>query len=168
MTARRASIGVSRAALKDHAAWGTEGRYPLRGESNPKLANRDHNGRNGGRRGSRRADLDVPDPLLLAARAATSDAFHDTLAGLADDVRGVAQAGREEALRDDLDRGSRGRQRLRDRRVDPALNGAVRPEQRRLDRHPPVCRGQVLEPVARVEAALERDHEVLLEAAHRG
>ena len=74
--------------------------------------------------------------------------LEDAVAGVADDVRGVAQAGREEALRDDLDGGPGRRQRLRDRRVDAALHGAVGAESDGRDRHAPVRRGQVLEPVA--------------------
>src|SRR4051812_46072214 len=128
-TARRACIGVSRAALKDHAAWGTSRRYPVLGRLNPFPADRDRNCRDGARAALRGTDLDVPDPLQLTARATARDRLEHAVAHVSDHVRGVAQAGRDQALRDDLDRrGGRG-DRLGDGGVDAALDGPVGAEQ---------------------------------------
>src|SRR4051794_40792505 len=95
-TARRACIGVSRAALKDHAAWGTSRRYPIRRWLNPFSANRDRNCRDGARLASGRADLDVPDPFELAPRAAACGRLEHPGADVADDVRRVAQPRRDQ------------------------------------------------------------------------
>jgi hypothetical protein len=102
-------MGVSRAAVKDHAAWGTSGRYPFCGLSvlkhRARETDRDRDRRDRGRGAARRADLDVPQPLELAPRPAAGDRLEDAVAGFADDMRRVAQPGGEEPPRHDLDGG---------------------------------------------------------------
>ena len=121
------------------------------------------------RRAARRADLDVPQPLQRAARAAAGDRLEHALARVADDVGGVAQAGREEPCGTTSTAVPVEAERLGDRGVDAA---AARSRRRRGARRGRVDRAslrraQVLEAVVRVEAALERDDEVVLAGRSR-
>src|SRR3954464_8842435 len=72
----------------------------------------------------------------------------------------IREPGRDQAARNDLHGRAGGGDRLGDRGVDAALDRPVRAEVLGPDRHAAVRRLEVLEAVARVEAALERDDEV--------
>ena len=146
-----------------HAAAATRFRQVL----NPsRVAHRDHDRRD--RVGRRPADRSRRPTATRARRARGSGRrLEHTLARVADDVGGVAQPGRDQPC---------GRPRRRSR-----WTPATRPSRRR--RRSARCRrrrgcsartsrarasGQVLEPVARVEAALERDDEVLARGPQPG
>src|SRR3954454_15833921 len=96
-TARRACIGVSRVALKDHAAWGT-GWAPTRILPSSILISRarwtdgDGDRRKRDRSAVRGTDFHVPEPLALAAGAAARECQKLAVARLAGDVRRVRQA----------------------------------------------------------------------------